>query len=215
MKSRWLLFVLSSVLMAAFVAGIYPVRSAHAQCGPNLDQPCGPDNGNKQKKLTQVASPSPANPNPNPNGVPTVQCPPNVPPNPGNPTSGGSATNPGPSPINGSFFDLRALGGGIFVGLLLGGFGGFRLGLLRIRESPLTGGSMKNGSFFDDPVGKGTPGGGDIHGSFFDKSAGKGTPGGGDDGSTQGFDTDMRKGGDGSTKGFDVFTKGGGGGGPG
>ncbi len=74
MRNRLLVIVLGALFIAGLAAATYPVARTRAQCGPNLDQPCGP--GEKEKKPTPTPATAPATPTPSAAGEINTQLPP-------------------------------------------------------------------------------------------------------------------------------------------
>lgn len=213
MKRYRILFVILSTLSLAFIASIIPAQPVFAKCYNAQQQPIPcpktktpipppPTQASQEPTTNPNDTPTPADtpvnqPIPNPNDSPTPACPINVQTGPGNPGSGVPGTNPLSNPggpFSGSFFDVFAIGG-IFLGLLLGGFGGYRLGISRIREAAIKPDSTKAGggvwttpsagSFFDDSPDATSPKIGPKHddpspppesGSFFDDPSGLTSP---------------------------------------
>ena len=177
MKARTACFVfLSGVLLAIFIAAIqYTPVLAETCYNGQIPVPCPPTKGATpvQPSLppsftptltpTDTGTPSPT-PTFTPTGTatetptltPTLQAPISPIAGPPNTGPGQPVTNPNPSPVNSSLF---AIGGGLFIGLLLGGFVGFRLGVLSVREAAVKPDSaVKVGGIYvsDSATGKGS-----------------------------------------------------------
>jgi hypothetical protein len=205
-KKRSLLSILVGGMLLAGLAFI-PFKTAFAQCGGPNDPPC-PAPGEKQKKpppVSPAATPTPLAPT----KTPIIQAPvlpgpgpnepislPTIPPIPPLSQGGGTLPDvpPGPPPwISGAGILLLGVLIGLLIPFRLGSF--FvrpRGGISEIRESPLGKGTPGGGDvnpsglseIRESPLGKGTPGGGDINPSGLseirESPLGKGTPGGGD-----------------------------------